>query len=93
MITADIDHISPEIVVQIVEDCRAEALRHLADLIPPGAASLMTCQAVDGEPATEIVRAALRLESDLIIMGRRRRRGLKRLLSRCVAREVIRRAP
>lgn len=53
----------------------------------------MRYEAVDGVPTTEIIRAAVRLEADLIIMGRRRRRRLKRLFARSVGKEVMRRAP
>lgn len=93
LIAADVDHLSADIVGRIVEDCRTEALQRLAELIPPDATSLITYEAVDGVPAIEIIRAAVRLEADLIIMGRCRRRRLKRLFARSVGKEVMRRAP
>lgn len=92
MIEADMDHISAELLVKLVEDCRAEALQRLADLVPPNSTSRINCEVVDGVSSTAIVNAAVRIKTDLIIMGRRRQ-GFMRLFRRNVAREVVRRAP
>jgi nucleotide-binding universal stress UspA family protein len=46
-----------------------------------------------GKPASEIVRVAREQGADLIMLGSRGRRGLRRLLRRTVADKVMRRAP
>ncbi|MBU6423181.1 MAG: universal stress protein, partial [Chloroflexi bacterium] len=46
-----------------------------------------------GDPAREIVNAAGRAESDVIVMGSRGRTGLERLLLGSVARNVLTHAP
>jgi nucleotide-binding universal stress UspA family protein len=47
----------------------------------------------DGEPVSEVVRAAGDLGCDLIVMGTHGRTGLGRALMGSVAEEVLRRAP
>jgi nucleotide-binding universal stress UspA family protein len=48
---------------------------------------------VEGEPATEILRAAREIQPDLIVMGTHGRTGLVRLLMGSVAEAVLRKAP
>jgi nucleotide-binding universal stress UspA family protein len=47
----------------------------------------------EGEPATEILRAAREIQPDLIVMGTHGRRGLARFLMGSVAEAVLRKAP
>ena len=47
----------------------------------------------EGEPATEILRAAREIQPDLIVMGTHGRTGLTRLLMGSVAEAVLRKAP
>jgi nucleotide-binding universal stress UspA family protein len=47
----------------------------------------------EGEPATEILRAAQEIQPDLIVMGTHGRRGFVRLLMGSVAEAVLRKAP
>jgi nucleotide-binding universal stress UspA family protein len=48
---------------------------------------------LEGDPATEIVRAADETRSDVIVLGTHGRTGLSRLLMGSVAEKVVRRAP
>jgi nucleotide-binding universal stress UspA family protein len=48
---------------------------------------------VEGEPATEILRAAGEIQPDLIVMGTHGRTGLARLLMGSVAEAVLRKSP
>jgi nucleotide-binding universal stress UspA family protein/CBS domain-containing protein len=93
MLALDRDHISAEIVTQIVEDSRAAVMTRLVELVPPAASSWVECRVVEGDPTQGIVTVAHQLKADLIIMGRSRRRGLGRLFKRNVTREVGRYAP
>jgi nucleotide-binding universal stress UspA family protein len=47
----------------------------------------------EGDPATEIVRAATDTRCDLIVLGTHGRTGLARLLMGSVAEQVVRKAP
>jgi universal stress protein A len=47
----------------------------------------------EGDPATEILRAAREFKSDLIVLGTHGRTGLGRLLMGSVAEQVVRKAP
>ena len=46
----------------------------------------------EGDPATEILRAAQELPADLIVLGTHGRTGLRRLLMGSVAEQVVRKA-
>jgi universal stress protein A len=92
-LSADMDHVSAEVITQLTEECRTDVLRRLATLIPPAVKVPVDWQVVEGEPATAIVETANHLKADLIVMGRRNRHGLRRLFIPSVARQVVRCAP
>jgi universal stress protein A len=73
-------------------DLCAEAEWKLAALLPPQRDRFRTLVTV-GKAADEIVRIAREQRADLIIMGTRGRRGLRRWLRRSVADRVRRKAP
>jgi len=49
-------------------------------------------EVVNGDPATEILKAARRLKADLIVMGTQGRRGPKRLFFGSTAATVVKRS-
>lgn len=58
-----------------------------------GEAGAVACQIAAGNPAAEIVRVAARIEADLIVMGTRGGRWIRRLIGGGVTAAVTRRAP
>jgi nucleotide-binding universal stress UspA family protein len=66
-----------------------EKLRNLRGADP---ASEIEHRLEDGEPVTEILRAATETGSDLIVLGTHGRTGFRRLLLGSVAEQVLRRA-
>jgi nucleotide-binding universal stress UspA family protein len=73
-------------------DFRAEAEARLAELRPTLPTVRTEHRLVEGDPASEILQAALDVHSDLIVMGTHGRTGVSRLLMGSVAEQVVRRA-
>jgi nucleotide-binding universal stress UspA family protein len=73
----------------IRRDLCEEAYGKLAVLIPPGDENRIHKVVTAGRPANEIVRVAREQEADLIMLGSRRRRGLRRLFRRTVSDKVM----
>ena len=80
---------TPELVADILRDAN-RALGAIKERISDVAVATVR---VEGEPAPEIVRLATEEKADLIVMGTRGRRGLRRLLAGSVAEHVVRAAP
>jgi len=76
----------------ICHDLCEEAEWKLTALLPVGVSERFHTLVTVGGVADEIVRVANERSVDLIVMGARARRGLRRLLRRPVADRVIRRA-
>jgi nucleotide-binding universal stress UspA family protein len=76
----------------IRRDLCEEAYWRLAVWSPPGDQNHIHTVVTAGKPAHEIVRVARELEADLIMLGSRGRRGLRRLLRRTVTDKVMRKA-
>jgi nucleotide-binding universal stress UspA family protein len=93
MIAVDVDHVSAEIVTQVLEDCRADALQRLAALVPADIASRVDYLVVNGGTGAAILQTAIRLRVDLLVMGHPQHRGWRRFFCRDLAREVVRQAP
>jgi acetoin utilization protein AcuB len=74
-LATDMEHISAELVTQILEDGHTESMRRLESLVPPGETVPVTYEVVGGEPALEIVKAAARHRADLVILGHGKQRG------------------
>jgi nucleotide-binding universal stress UspA family protein len=68
-------------------------LRELEQMQPPDPAVRVWRAVQEGNPATEIVRAAEEIGCDLIVMGTHGRSGVGRLLMGSVAEAVQRKAP
>jgi nucleotide-binding universal stress UspA family protein len=84
---------SPEgvFVQSDIED--KEALREQFQQLQPRDPSVqMECRIVEGDSATEILRAAEETKCDVIVLGTHGRTGLSRLLLGSVAEQVVRRA-
>jgi universal stress protein E len=92
MIAVDVDHVSAEIVTQILEDCRLNALAQLAALVPSDLACRVNSLVATGETPAAILQTATRLRVDLIVMGCPPCRGWRRFYARDYAGEVVRRA-
>lgn len=71
---------------------RAEA-RHQLESLPMPQDLHIDRQIAEGEPVTEVLRAADEVGADLIVMGTHGRTGVGRLLMGSVAELVVRRAP
>lgn len=93
LLAADVEHASGNGLEQIDADRKSEVQRRLTALLEPDAAPRLTYHIVAGEPVAEIVKTAVHVKADLIVMGRRKRRGLQRLLARSVTEAVVRHAP
>ena len=93
MLALDVDHVSAEAVVQVLEDCQADALARLAGLVPRGTACPVDYHVARGETVRVIVRVARHRQVDLIAMGHPSHRGWRRLFARHISREVVRQAP
>jgi nucleotide-binding universal stress UspA family protein len=76
----------------IRRDLCEEAYWRLAVLFPPGDQNRVRTVVTAGKPAKEIVRVAREQEADLIILGSRGLRGLRRLLRRTITDKVMRKA-
>jgi nucleotide-binding universal stress UspA family protein len=76
----------------IRRDLCEEAYWKLAVLFPPGDQNRVCTVVTAGKPTNEIVRVAREQEADLIILGSRGWRGLRRLLRRTVTDKVMRKA-
>ena len=72
---------------------RWAAIERLWALLPRDDVKQVRCEVAAGRPAVEIIKAAARIEADLIVMGSSRRRRLLRLFERSVTENVIRHAP
>jgi nucleotide-binding universal stress UspA family protein len=81
----------PQRIIQ--RDLCEEANWKLAALFPPSSQKRVRTVVTAGKPASEIVRVARERDADLIILGSRGRRGLRRLLRRTIADKVRRKAP
>jgi nucleotide-binding universal stress UspA family protein len=77
----------------IHRDLCEEANWKLAALFPPSSQKRVRTVVTAGKPASEIVRVAREQDADLIILGNRRRRDLRRLMRRTIADKVRRKAP
>lgn len=75
---------------EIERRSQAELTRFVQKAIGPR--PRCTCQIVSGDPAGEILKAARRLEADLIVMGTQGHRGPKRLFFGSTADAVLRRS-
>lgn len=90
--TIDVPHLDGPATAEDPQECR-EALAAVcrvlddADLKYPVSARLAL-----GDPTDEIVRAAVEIGADLVVMGTHGRTGLSRLLMGSVAEQVLRRA-
>jgi nucleotide-binding universal stress UspA family protein len=73
-------------------DLCEEASGKLATLYGPGYQNHVRTVVTVGKPATEIVRVAREQGADLIMLGSRQHRGLRRFWRRGVARKVMRKA-
>lgn len=73
-----------------IQEVLNERLRTLADQHPE---IPMETRLVEGDPATEILRAAEESKCDLIAIGTHGRTGVHRLLMGSVAEQVVRKAP
>ena len=82
---------SPQTIIQ--HDLYEEAQWKLSALIPPGSFENSHRLVTVGEAADEIVRVARERKADLIVLGAEGKRRLRRVFSRGVARQVIRKAP
>ncbi len=77
------------------DDAHASRLRHVVELQHEATERLRRCGRtvnevlLTGDPAHEIVEAAQRAQTDLIVMGTHGRSGLDRLLLGSVARDVL----
>lgn len=74
----------------IRRDLREEAYWKLAALLPSGDQNRVRTVVTAGKPADDIVRVAREQEVDVIMLGSRGRRGLRRLLRRTVTDRVMR---
>lgn len=76
-------------------DVRREGLKHLVDLATKEVNGTVPCvtEVRSGPPATEIVEAAKKLNTDLIVISTHGHTGLKHVLMGSVAEQVVRRAP
>jgi nucleotide-binding universal stress UspA family protein len=73
-------------------DYHEEVMTQLRDLVPPDFSGLWEVQVSAGDPADAIVREAMQLGVDLIVMSTHGRTGLQHVLLGSVAEKVIRHA-
>jgi nucleotide-binding universal stress UspA family protein len=93
-VTRPADRVRDETPFPPDPDLLAQAARaELVRLAAPAALDRAEGRLREGDPVTEILRAAREIPADLIVMGTRRRTGLGRLLLGSVAEQVVRRAP
>ncbi|MGH8058195.1 MAG: universal stress protein, partial [Candidatus Entotheonellia bacterium] len=82
---------SPPTIIQ--HDLYEEAQWKLSALIPAGSFEHSRHLVTVGKAAVEIVRVAREQKADLIVLGAEGKRRLRRVFSRGVAGQVIRKAP
>ena len=92
-LVVDMDHISADTVALVVEEQHIEAQERLTAMLKSMHAGWIHPQVVTGEPIAEIVKAAVRLRTDLVVMGSRGRCGLWRFLGQNITAEVARHTP
>lgn len=92
-LAVDMDHICAETVTLVVEEQQGEAQERLTAMLKSMNAGWIRPQVVIGEPVAEIVKAAVRLKTDLVVMGSREQRGLWRFLGQSITAEVARHTP
>ena len=90
---ADVDHVPGSRLAQMAYARTPEVHQWLAALVETDDAVHVTYHITAGALVTEIVNTATSVKADLIIMGRRERRGVPRWLARHVTEEVVRHAP
>lgn len=73
-------------------DYNEEALTQLHDLVPQSFQGVWEAHVTSGEPADAIVRSAIELKADLIVMATHGRTGLQHVLLGSVAEKVVRHA-
>jgi nucleotide-binding universal stress UspA family protein/CBS domain-containing protein len=88
-----VDAPSTGLWARIHERQKRAAIERLSALLPADDVQQVRCEVAAGQPVAEIVKAAARIEADLIVMGSSRRRRLLRRLGRSVTENVIRHAP
>jgi len=71
---------------------KAALRKRLIAMVPENPASEVLAVVAEGDPATEILRAAQQHKSDLIVLGTHGRTGLGRVLMGSVAETVTRKA-
>lgn len=79
---------APRAMATLVSEATAALAREQAERGTRGQHVEVAC--IEGDPRDAIVRWAAQQHADLIVMGRRGRRGLKRLLHLSVAARVVR---
>lgn len=92
LLAADLDHASADVLTQLLDSCKTDALVRLAALVAPYP-ELILYEIVEGEPAAAIASTATRLGIDLIVLGCYQRRRLLSCYRRRVATRLMRRAP
>jgi nucleotide-binding universal stress UspA family protein len=78
-----------------VNESRAAAEKHLADILDPhwAAGRTVVRAVVEGSPRLEIIRYAREQEIDLIVLSTHGRTGLSHIIMGSVAESVVRTAP
>jgi nucleotide-binding universal stress UspA family protein len=87
-----VTHGEMEKALQQAKGYRRELDDKLHNLRSPAPDLTMEYRLEDGEPVTEILRAAAECDCDLIVLGTHGRTGFRRLLLGSVAEQVLRRA-
>lgn len=83
-----------EVFTELAEEGYTErAWADLRAFVPTDLGVPVQLRVEEGDAATEIVRVAEEIKSDLIVLGTHGRTGLSRLLLGSVAEQVLRRAP
>jgi nucleotide-binding universal stress UspA family protein len=85
-------HVMPVPLVQEKRLYREEMAEELNRLGAPDARVQVERRLDEGDPATQILRVAMEIGCDLIVLGSHGRTGLGRLLMGSVAEQVLRRA-
>jgi nucleotide-binding universal stress UspA family protein len=91
--SGEMDEPSTGLWARIPERRRRVAIERLWALLPRDDVKQVRCEVAVGRPAVEIVRAATRIEADLIVIGRSRRYRVLRLLGWSVTENLIRHSP
>jgi len=81
-----------DVLIPAPPDSHDEERQQLDELSVPEGVSTER-RLVEGDPGTEILRAARQMGPDLIVMGTHGRTGLARILMGSVAERVVRKAP